>query len=808
MLIAQRDGDNAGDNLGSALAPAGNLNTNAPIQDLTPTRPDVLVGAPGMNGGYGDFFAFSVDPNQPVTAAFRTIYRYSTQPNVPLPTAARFGSSIAGGRCIADSLDPDRIPDAVVGVPHNGVSPWLTQVFMIVNRKTSVTATSIPAPTDIDNNQFGYSVAFVDRATGTNYPNADLVVGSASANTTTAYVDAQNGAAYLYSLDAVAGPGTPTLIMDPFVGRKRADHFGTAVVGSFEPSTAIRRVHIAAPFRDGITPQSGSPGQDADYVDVGRVFTYRTTDLVTPESLVSGTLSGTQFGYSVAGEVDINGDGVVDVLVGAPGTDGPTPTESLPPDGSLNPRGCDEGAVMIYSGVVDGPMGTTPFLQSVRIYGFGPGDTAGKQIHPRFGHAIVPLPAIAPGIRDQFLATAPYYDDPSFPQVTDIGWAALYAVEPLSGAVFNDTQLLRNAAYPAHAQDLFGFAATRIFNLIVEAGTPADPMTTDFAVSAPGYDGPGPAPDQGLVYVYQGTAPDGQNGFRVPAYVIDPQVVGNVSMGAQFGFSLATNIRVGTPSTIYLYVGAPYNSTNGLTANGSVFVFALAPTFETLLGRVDGLQSGEHLGWSVDGTFFLADADAVPDFVAGAPDYSGAFTHQGRAFICSTATPQILATLDNLAMSTPAPAIGSYSPSAEDRFGQTVVGTMNRPITIPGGLRRPQIIIGAPGADLLTQANRGVAFMYAYTNASTPAPGVDRLDRLVTNQADFEHGADDRFAWALAGTGVVPLSGTPPPGQTAQDVLLVGAPFLDAMDDASRMIRQKGRSYAYRFTHRIGGQNP
>jgi hypothetical protein len=102
-LIAQRDGDNAGDNLGSALAPAGNLNTGAPIADATPTFPDVLVGAPGKNGGQGDFSAFSVkiDPNVPVTQRFIPIYQYSqysAQYGLPMPTAARFGSSIAGGR--------------------------------------------------------------------------------------------------------------------------------------------------------------------------------------------------------------------------------------------------------------------------------------------------------------------------------------------------------------------------------------------------------------------------------------------------------------------------------------------------------------------------------------------------------------------------------------------------------------------------------------------------------------------------------------------------------------------------------------
>jgi hypothetical protein len=192
---------------------------------------------------------------------------------------------------------------------------------------------------------------------------------------------------------------------------------------------------------------------------------------------------------------------------------------------------------------------------------------------------------------------------------------------------------------------------------------------------------------------------------------------------------------------------------------------------------------------------FDVNADGFDDFVVGAPGYDGPYgTNQGRAYVFGVGIYGVLQILNNATMTNPTPGVSQYTPTPQDRFGQSVIGRVNPPPTIPTARKRPQIVVGAPGADLAGEGNRGVAFLYAITNASGP---VERLDRILSNQADPERSPGDRFAVSLANLGPVPVSA---PG--TQHAVLVGAPFVDALDDAGRLIRRKGRSYAFRFIDR------
>ncbi len=784
-LIAQREGDSANDNFGAALAPLGNLGTQAPILDQTST-PDFLVGAPGWDPNSvavlnrGDLYAFGVTPNQPLPLIYQASQAPAPSNHPPVQDGWRFGTSIAaGGRCLSDPNDPNGLyPDAVVGAPD---ALGIGRVIIVSHRASSVVFSSF-SPPPVQGGTLPYfaaSVALLDRETAPSGRKfADLLVG---APLVTEYPIQEFGRAYFYYRPTANSLGQVIEIDNP--ARDRYDYFGAMVTTSISAGGS-RKLHITTPFDNFDDPQP-LDNIDTSALDLGSLATYEVT--VDPNDVASvspdpqiptkyGTLAGTQFGFSVSGKVDIDGDGTDDILVGAPRTDSPTQVNGGYPF-YLNPRGCDEGVILVYSGGLDNAL-----IGETRIFGFGESLPTSGQGHPQFGSVVVGLPAFAPGGRDQFIGTAPYYENYPYPDGDD-GYAAVYALSPVFLDIMEEQRLELS---PPRPRGRLGFAATRIGNVVTAPGETVP--ENDLAISAP-ESATSPVFNYGIVAIYAGRAADDELQATTPIYMIsqstlpDPNALAPM---AEFGHSLGIyEVFAGSPPTLEtrLLVGAPFNDSGGQMENGSVFVFRLSATSATYLGAVHGASTGDNFGTSVAGSWDLS-GDGAEDFLAGAPGYDDSLGHSntGRVYMYSGVpaggTFPLLGVIENSAP--------GYVPTGADLFGQSIAGKING---VASGVIRPQIVVGAPGADIGTEVNRGAAFTY-----TIGAGGGAFFRSLLTNNGDIEHRVGDRFAVSLAGVGALPLGG----GE--QSVIVVGAPLVDALDPDLRLIRNKGRSYAFSFT--------
>jgi len=266
------------------------------------------------------------------------------------------------GLSVADAGDVngDGYRDLIVGAPEIGPGPGGAGPGHAYVYFGGPGADNIPDRTftgEADGDQFGFKVASAGDVNGDGYP--DLIVGALfHANTI--------GAAYVF----FGGPGADNVPDLTLSGEHLADLFG-ATVGSAGDwnGDGFGDVAVGAPHNDangsnagrlyiffgGITPNDvpdvvvggfapgdafaqalapigdlngdgridllvGAPGSNAAVVDGGRAYVFfggAGADTV-PDRVYTGTVLSEYFGYTVAGCGDVNGDGWPDVAVGAP----------------------------------------------------------------------------------------------------------------------------------------------------------------------------------------------------------------------------------------------------------------------------------------------------------------------------------------------------------------------------------------------------------------------------------------------------------------------------------------------------------
>ena len=256
---------------GSAVAGAGDVNRDG--------RPDVLVGAPGQRVGgranQGQAYVLSGGDGRLLLIL-----------DNPIPQAeAAFGAAVAG----AGDVNGDGAPDLLVGAPEqDGDSSSEGQAFVFSGADGRVLLT-LSASQGCCN--FGSAVAAAGDVNDDGAP--DLSVGEGGSG-----VQVFSGAdgSVLRTLDRPPG----------------AIGFGEAIAGIGDVNGD------GAPDLLVGAPNANVGGEGLQ----GRAFVFsgadasllRTLDLPIPESVA-------RLGSAVAGAGDVNGDGVPDVLAGAPGHD-------------------------------------------------------------------------------------------------------------------------------------------------------------------------------------------------------------------------------------------------------------------------------------------------------------------------------------------------------------------------------------------------------------------------------------------------------------------------------------------------------
>lgn len=356
------EGGIAGLGLGTSIAGAGDVDADGDSE--------ILVGEPNYDGtatNIGRARLFLGSTSGPATAAHRTWAGSMAN--------GRFGEAVAGiGDGNADGFD-----DVAVGEPGYGTAliPGRGRVSVFAGGVTgaATSATQLWTGTSADD-AFGSAVGRAGDTSGDGY--ADVVIGAPGYDTAST-----GGALYLVDLISSSFNATAALVATgnsgselgswvDSAGDRNGDGFADIVAGAPGYSTNRGRITVlhggssgplAAVHLDGTELGArfgqrgafvgdndgdglsdlvvGAPLDDGSYADAGRVT--RVPGVAAPFGpplpAATGSQSGQALGASLAWAGDIDGDGRDDLLVGAPGT-------------SNGEAG--EGAVHLYLGTASG----------------------------------------------------------------------------------------------------------------------------------------------------------------------------------------------------------------------------------------------------------------------------------------------------------------------------------------------------------------------------------------------------------------------------------------------------------------------
>ncbi|HQW42085.1 MAG TPA: FG-GAP-like repeat-containing protein [Flavobacteriales bacterium] len=395
--------------------------------------------------------------------------------------------------------------------------------------------------------RFGASVATAGDVNGDGY--SDIIVGMPAydngANTDAGRVMVFHGSATGFS-------GTPAWTMNGTMANARFGH-SVSTAGDVN-GDGISDIIIGAP---------GHAGQ-------GAVFVYHGSPagllLLAAWSAISGE-AGSGFGTSVALAGDVNSDNLSDVLVGAP---------------LMNELGADRGKVFCYrgslgTGVVALPLWTWSGLQDYAQFGFsvaGAGDLNGDG-------------------RSDVVIGEPYLDV----SLTDRGRVHVFHGNGI-GLTFSVTR--DGPSSNAH----FGYAVS-------SAGDMNGDGYGELLVGAPGY-----STERGRLYGFRG----GASGIEATATSIYTGTQASARLGSSV--SLAGDVNVDGFADVV--VGAPLYD-GAFTDGGRAFLFIGASGagshFTTAYRTYDGTLAGAQLGFSVQ-TCGDANGDGASDLLLGGPEHA------------------------------------------------------------------------------------------------------------------------------------------------------------------------------------------
>jgi hypothetical protein len=273
---------------GYSVATAGDVNGDG--------YSDLLVGipnydTPAVNAGMVQLFAGNA-------SGISTSPSWTAMGSV---AGDQFGYSVSS----AGDINGDGYSDVVVGAP--GANGSAGVVYVYLGSATGLAAAPITWTGDAQAGcAFGFSVALAGDVNRDGY--SDVVIGAPLYDTG----GSDRGKAYLYQ-GAAAVPVSPSWTA---AGSSNLGQYGFCVAGAGDLNgDGYSDVAIGAPFQNRISPPIPP-------VKAGNVFLFYGGAAglpMTPSDALSGSGSNAEFGSSVRGAGDTNGDGYADLLVGSPG---------------------------------------------------------------------------------------------------------------------------------------------------------------------------------------------------------------------------------------------------------------------------------------------------------------------------------------------------------------------------------------------------------------------------------------------------------------------------------------------------------
>jgi len=265
-----RFGGASGALLGSSVGNAGDVNGDG--------YADAIIGAPGAsNGQAGEGIAY---------VHYGGAAGLSMPPSVTLEAnsaGAAYGSRAAS----AGDVNGDGYADVIVGAPLNGSG----RAYLYLGGGGGLS--SVPANTLTGGSQFGASVATAGDVDHDGF--ADVIVGAPG-----------SGEAYVFRGSAAGLIGTPHIILSepPSTGLFGCSVSTAGDVNGDGYSDVVVGARLAS---------NGEANEGLAYVYLGS-----TTGIVVPfQRRLEANQANADFGVSVSGAGDVNGDGFFDVIVGA-----------------------------------------------------------------------------------------------------------------------------------------------------------------------------------------------------------------------------------------------------------------------------------------------------------------------------------------------------------------------------------------------------------------------------------------------------------------------------------------------------------
>jgi hypothetical protein len=766
--VAQLESNQGNAQFGSSVSAAGDVNGDG--------YADVIVGAPFYDAGQTDegaAFVFlggssGVASGNPSTAAAQLESNQSS---------SLFGSSVAS----AGDVNGDGYADVIVGADQYDAGQtdegaafvFLGSASGIVSGNPSTASAQLEA--DLGASSFGISVAGAGDVNADGY--ADVIVGASR------FTNGQTkeGAAFVFlgSASGIAS-GNPATAAAQLESNQGSANFGTSVAGAGDVNGDGYADVIVGAF----DYDAGQTNEGAAFLFLGSGSGIASGNPATAATQLESNLAGAEFGWSVAGAGDVNGDGYADVIVGACKCDAQADTGtayvflgsasgiasgdlttaaaqlgtlqanaqlaySVAGAGDVNGDGyadvivgarlydngeTDEGAAFVYLGGAKGIVSGNPTTAAAQL--------ESNQTSAQLGLSVASAGDVNGDGYADVIVGAPTYDSGQ----TDEGAAFVF----LGGASGIASANPSTAATQLESNQANAFFGKRVAG----AGDVNGDGYADVIVGADSYDNG--QTDEGAAFVFLG----GPSGIASGNPSTAAAQLESNQAGAGFGTSVAGAGDVNGDGFADVIVGA-YLYDAGQTDEGAAFVFLGGPSGiasgnpSTAAAQLESNQAGASFGVSVAGAGDV-NGDGYADVVVGAHTYDAGQTDEGAAFV-------FLGGPSGIASGNPATASAQLeSNQAGAGFGSSVAGAGD-----VNGDGYADVIVGAYQYDN-GQTDEGAAFVFrgSASGIASGNPATLGVSQLESNQASSLLGL------AVAGAGDVN-------GDGYADVI-VGAPGYSA----------------------------